>query len=150
MIKKRLSRIALAAILAFGVLSIGTTQSSAIEVMNGFKGTYRVIKSFALVSFEYGVWHKRRNQQAIEHKCDTKTNLGYCLFHVARTLFFDNCTLGAADEAEPGMCAVGAAMPQGAPLPEGFGDTYACSKGSIVKTIGNLLFIPDTCDNEED
>jgi hypothetical protein len=115
MLKNRLGRIALAAVLAFGVLAIGTTQSSAIDVMNGFQGPYRVIKSFALVSFEYGVWTKHANGQAMEHECTN--NQGYCFVHVARQLFLDNCTTSAADAAEPGMCGVGAAEPQGIGCP---------------------------------
>jgi hypothetical protein len=69
---------------------------------------------------------------------------------VARQIFFDNCTISAADGTEPGMCGVGAAEPQGIGLPEGFGTLYRCEEGSIVKTVSNLLFIPQTCIDEDD
>ena len=148
MLKNRLGRIALAAVLASGVLAIGTTQSSAIDVMNGFQGPYRIIKTYAVVSFEYGYWQSKVNKQAIQYKCNN--NDGYCYFSVARSLFIDNCTTSAADGADPGMCGVGAAEPQGIGLPDGFGSLYRCSKGSVVKTVANLLFIPQTCHDEDD
>jgi hypothetical protein len=132
--------------LAFGVLAIGTTQSSAIDVMNGFQGPYRIIKTYAVVSFEYGYWQSKVNNQAIEYEC--KNNDGHCYFFVSRSLFIDNCTTSAADGADPGMCGVGAAEPQG--ITSDFGSEYRCSKGSVVKTIANLLFIPQTCHDEED
>jgi hypothetical protein len=146
MLKNRLSRIALAAVLALGVLSIGTTQSSAIDVQNGIQGPYRVIKAYAVVGFQYGYWQAKVKNQAIEYEC--KNNDGYCYFIVSRSLFIDNCTTSAIDGADPGMCGVGAAEPQG--IPTGFGSEYRCSKGSRVKTVSNLLFIPQTCIDEED
>jgi len=140
MLKNRLGRIALAAVLAFGVLAIGTMQSSAIYVMNGFQGPYRVIKSFDLVSFEFGVWTKHSNSEAMEHECTN--NQGYCYFHVARQLFLDNCTTSAADGTE---CGVGAAELQGIGLPGGFGSLYRCPKGAVVTTVNDLLWVPELC-----
>jgi hypothetical protein len=148
MLRNRVGRIALGAVLAFGVLSIGTTQSSALDVQNGLQGPYRIIKSFALVTFEYGVWAKRMKQEAVEHEC--QSNDKRCHFHVARTLFFENCTVAGAGTAEPGMCGVGVAEPQGLPLPEGPGSLYSCPRGAIVKTVSNLLFIPQSCINEDE
>ncbi len=67
----------------------------------------------------------------------------HCYFNVAQDLFLDNCSTSAVDGAEPGMCGVGAAEPQG--IASGFGSEYRCSKVSLVKTVSNLLFIPELC-----
>jgi hypothetical protein len=139
MLKNRLGRIALAAVLSFGVLSVGTTQSSAIDEMNGFHGPYRVIKNYAAVGFQYNAWRSFTKKQTTNHECSPRVK-DTCWVDVASQVFFDNCTTSAGGTVE---CGVGEAQPLGG-IPEGFGVRYVCEKGAIVKTVSNLLFIPRT------
>jgi hypothetical protein len=152
MLRNRLARVALAAVLGICVLSIGTTKSSAIPAMNG--QSYRVIKNFVGVAFQYDVWRKFKKNEAMNHECQPTNGQvdsippGYCYLDVARQVFFDNCTVSASDAAE---CNVGEAQPQGGTFPgfpEEFGTRYVCPKGAIVKTVSNLLFIPRTCHDQ--